>query len=297
MHVHHSETEPIPPRSVEVPRLNRDGRLDHRKVAEECAIALVFDGTTVAVVMATPSDLRDLAIGFSLTEGIIGDCGEIQSLDVVPGLDGVELRMWLARDSGRRFKIRQRRLVGPTGCGLCGIESLSEAARSCPSVSRSISLAPGQVEAAVGALAKAQSLNQATRATHAAGFYLPGEGLVAAREDVGRHNALDKLAGALASEDIAAGAGAIILTSRVSVEMVQKTAVIGSPILVAISAPTALAVRTAETCGITLVGIARGPAFEIFTHPGGIDRDGDERTENGLTEASPPTPSARDKHG
>jgi FdhD protein len=207
------------------------------------------------------------------------------------------LRMWLAPDSGRRFKKRQRRLVGPTGCGLCGIESLSEAARSCPSVSRSISLAPGQVEAAVGALAKAQSLNQATRATHAAGFYLPGEGLVAAREDVGRHNALDKLAGALASEDIAAGAGAIILTSRVSVEMVQKTAVIGSPILVAISAPTALAVRTAETCGITLVGIARGPAFEIFTHPGGIDRDGDERTENGLTEASPPTPSARDKHG
>ncbi len=297
MHVHHSETEPIPPRSVEVPRLNRDGRLDQREVAEECAIALVFDGTTVTVVMATPSDLRDLAIGFSLTEGIIGDCGEIQSLDVVPGLDGVELRMWLAPDRGRRFKKRQRRLVGPTGCGLCGIESLSEAARSCPSVSRSISLAPGQVEAAVGALAKAQSLNQATRATHAAGFYLPGEGLVAAREDVGRHNALDKLAGALASEDIAGGAGAIILTSRVSVEMVQKTAVIGSPILVAISAPTALAVRTAETCGITLVGIARGPAFEIFTHPGGIDRDSDERIENGLTEASPPTPSARDKHG
>jgi FdhD protein len=217
--------------------------------------------------------LRDLAIGFSLTEGIIQNPAEIQSLEIVPGLDGIELRMWLAPNSGRQFKKRQRRLIGPTGCGLCGIESLSEAARYCPSLSRSVSLTPGQIEEAVAALTDAQSLNRTTRATHAAGFYLPREGLVVAREDVGRHNALDKLAGVLAAENIAGGTGAVILTSRVSVEMVQKTAVIGSCILVAISAPTALAVRTAEACGITLIGIARGSAFEIFSHSTGICRE------------------------
>jgi FdhD protein len=220
--------------------------------------------------MATPSDLRDLAIGFSLTEGIIRESGEIQNLEVVPGLDGIELRMWLTPASGREFKQRQRRLVGPTGCGLCGIESLSEAGRSSPRLTRTITLASGQIEQAVEALAGAQELNRTTRATHAAGFYRPGRGLIAAREDVGRHNALDKLAGALASESIAGATGAVILTSRVSVEMVQKAAAIGSCIMVAISAPTALAVRTAEACGITLIGIARGSAFEIFSHPAAI---------------------------
>ena len=270
MLIHHSENSPIPPRSIGVPRLNRDGRLGQREVAEECAVALVYDGTTAAVMMATPSDLRDLAIGFSLTEGFIGTPREIQSIEVVPGFDGIELRMWLTPDSGRRFKERQRRLVGPTGCGLCGIESLTEAARSCPNLSRSISLTPSQIEEAVAALATAQSLNRTTRATHAAGFYLPREGLVAAREDVGRHNALDKLVGVVASEDVAGGTGAVVLTSRVSVELVQKAAALGSCILIAISAPTALAVRTAEACGITLVGIARGSAFEVFSHPDGI---------------------------
>ena len=268
--MHHSENAPIPPPSVGVPRLNRDGRLDRREVAEECAIALVYDGTTAAVLMATPSDLRDLAIGFSLTEGIIRNSGEVRSLEVVPGLDGIELRTWLAPASGRRFKKRQRRLAGPTGCGLCGIESLSEATRTCPLLTRAIALAPGQIEGAVEALACAQELNRITRATHAAGFYLPGNGLIAVREDVGRHNALDKLVGALASESVAGKSGAIILTSRVSVEMVQKAAVMGASILIAISAPTALAIRTAETCGITLVGVVRGSAFEVFSHPAGI---------------------------
>ncbi len=270
---------PLPPTSTSVKRLSRDGRLDQRDVAEECAVALAYDGTTAAVLMATPADLPDLAIGFSLTEGIIHSASEIQDLAVVPGRDGIELRMWLTPDSGRDFKKRQRRLTGPTGCGLCGIESLAEAVRPHPRVSRAVCLTPNEIEEAVTALATAQSLNQTTRATHAAGFYSPKEGLLAAREDVGRHNALDKLAGALAAQNVTVGTGAIILTSRVSVEMVQKTAVIGSSILVAISAPTALAVRTAEACGITLVGIARGPAFEIFTHPSAICHENDPRLE------------------
>lgn len=259
----------LPPASIGVPRLTREGHLDRREVAEECAVAMVYDGTTAAVVMATPSNLTDLAIGFSLTEGIIRSAAKVRSLEIIPSRAGIEARMWLTADVGRQFQTRQRRLIGPTGCGLCGIESLGEATRQLPKLTRAISLAPSQIGQAVEALANAQTLNHATRATHAAGFYLPDNGLVLAREDVGRHNALDKLAGALAAERISGGTGAVVLTSRVSVEMVQKTAMIGSCILVAISAPTALAVRTAETCGITLIGIARGSAFEIFSHPGG----------------------------
>jgi FdhD protein len=262
----------LPPVSIAVLRLTGGGDLDRRELAEECAIALVYDGTTAAVVMATPSDLTDLAIGFSLTEGIVRSASEVQSVEVIPRHQGIELRMWLTPDAGRQFKKRQRRLTGPTGCGLCGIQSLSEATRQSPKLTRAVSLGPEQIGQAVEALANAQSLNRTTRATHAAGFYLPDRGLVVAREDVGRHNALDKLGGALASDGIAGETGAIVLTSRVSVEMVQKAAAIGSCILVAISAPTALAVRTAEACGITLVGIARGSAFEIFCHPEGIRR-------------------------
>lgn len=231
---------------------------------------MVFNGTTAGVVMATPSDLADLGIGFSLTEGIVQSPAEIQDLDIVPGRDGIELRMWLTPHSDRQFQNRQRRFAGPTGCGLCGIESLSEATRPLPKVSRAITLAAAQIEEAVDALASAQILNSTTHATHAAGFFSPDSGLVMAREDVGRHNALDKLAGALATQGISGATGAIILTSRVSVEMVQKAALIGSCVLVAISAPTALAVRTADTCAITLVGIARGSAFEIFSYPEGI---------------------------
>ncbi|MDQ6710335.1 MAG: formate dehydrogenase accessory sulfurtransferase FdhD [Candidatus Dormibacteraeota bacterium] len=261
------------PTAIGMPRLNRDRHLDQRAIPEERAVALVYDGTTAAVVMATPADFTDLAIGFSLTEGIIKAASEIDDLNVVPSADGIELRMWLKPGCGAKFKDRQRRLVGPTGCGLCGIESLSEAVRQSPSLVRKISVGSHQIELALEALSGAQALNRTTRATHAAGFYSPTAGLVVTREDVGRHNALDKLAGAMAVTHLSGGDGAIILTSRVSVEMVQKTAAIGSSILIAISAPTALAVRTAHTCGITLVAIARGNQFEIFSHPEGITCD------------------------
>jgi len=259
-----------PEASIKVPRLTSNRIRDERAVAEECPVALVYDGTTIAVLMASPTDLADLAIGFSLTEGIVHDVNEIDELNVIAGADGIELRMWLRADSGRLLKQRQRRLVGPTGCGLCGIESLREARRISSSVVRELFLTPGQIGAAVEALAASQHLNRETRATHAAGFFVPDGGSMIVREDVGRHNAIDKLAGALAAADVSGRIGAVVLTSRISVEMVQKAAAMGTGIIIAISAPTALAIRTAEASGITLVGIARGREFEIFSHPAGI---------------------------
>jgi FdhD protein len=253
-----------------MPRLTSNRVSDERAVAEECPVALVYDGTTIAVLMSSPTDLTDLAIGFSLTEGIVRDVGEIEEINVVPGADGIELRMWLRADCGRALKERQRRLVGPTGCGLCGIESLQQAKRINRPVEREIFLTPGQIGAAIEALAACQALNRETSATHAAGFFVPDDSRMIVREDVGRHNALDKLAGALAAADVSGRAGAVVLTSRISVEMVQKAVAMGSGIVIAISAPTALAIRTAEAGGVTLVGIARGRDFEIFSHPAGI---------------------------
>jgi FdhD protein len=269
-HFRQRDAPNLPASSVEMPRLSSDRKADLRTVPEECPLALVYDATTAAVVMATPADLTDFAIGFSLTEGIVQDISEIDTVEIVPNRQGIELRMWLTARCGRQFMKRQRRLVGPTGCGLCGIESLAEANRCFSPLDRSIALRPDQIERAVNALSGAQTLNHLTHATHAAGFYLPDDRLEMAREDVGRHNALDKLAGALAVRGIAARSGAIVVTSRVSIELVQKAAAIRCPILIAISAPTALAVRAAESYGITLVGIARGPSFEIFSHPDGI---------------------------
>jgi len=259
---------PLP--SVKMSRFNSSSTRDTRAMAEECPVALVYDGTTAAVLMATPANWADLALGFSLTEGIIRDVGEIEEFDVVPGSAGIELRIWLRPDSGRTLKERQRRLVGPTGCGLCGIESLQQASRIVSPVTRAICLAPEQVGLAVERLTTSQTLNRETRATHAAGFFVPGCDSMMVREDVGRHNALDKLAGALAAANTCGSSGAVVLTSRISVEMVQKTAAIGAGIVIAVSAPTALAIRTAEACGITLVGIARGRDFEVFSHPAGI---------------------------
>ena len=244
-----------------------------RTVPEETAIAFTYDRCAHAVMMATPADLEDFALGFSLTEGIVARPDEITSLEVVAADLGIELRMSLAEGNMERWTDRRRHLAGPTGCGICGIESLEEAMRPSAVVEGELRVAPQAVSSAMELLSKSQPLNRESRAIHAAGFWTPTEGLVAVREDVGRHNALDKLAGALAKSSIPGDAGIVLLTSRVSVEMVQKAARLGAPILVAVSAPTALAVRTAEVAGITLVAVARGRDFEIFTRPERIEHD------------------------
>ncbi|GBD48987.1 formate dehydrogenase accessory sulfurtransferase FdhD [Methylopila sp. Yamaguchi] len=266
-----------PPPIVRISRaVWRDGTLretSERATPAETPIALVYDGGTQAVMMASPADVEDFAVGFSLTEGIVGDASEIESLEIVDQGVGLEARMWLAKDLGRSLSARRRSLAGPTGCGLCGIDSLEQAVKPARRVTADAVFTATDVHEALEALSRAQALNFATRAVHGAGFYRPGQGLVAAREDVGRHNALDKLAGHLARSGENAATGFVALTSRVSVEMIQKASVIGVGLVVAVSAPTALGVAMAEEAGITLAAIARGDGFEVFTHPHRIVAD------------------------
>jgi FdhD protein len=238
-----------------------------RAIPEETAIALTYNGGTYAVMMGTPRNLRDFAVGFSLSEGIVQSADEIEQLDVVDLDDGIELRIWLAYTKADRIAVRRRYIAGPTGCGLCGIDSIAEAVRPAAIVRLGREFSPQQIMIAMQAIATLQKVNIETRAVHAAAFWTPARGIIALREDVGRHNALDKLAGALALEKVTTDDGMVLLTSRVSVEMVQKTATIGAPLMAAVSAPTALAVRMADAAGITLAAVARADGFEVFTHP------------------------------
>jgi FdhD protein len=238
-----------------------------RSIPEETAVALTYNGGTYAVMMATPQDLEDLAIGFSLSEGVIDSSADLDSLDIVHLADGVELRMWLSKPRADRLQDRRRHIAGATGCGLCGIESIAEAMRPAAIIAADQEFSPEQIMVAMQLVPSLQKLNIETRAVHAAAFWNVTSGIVALREDVGRHNALDKLSGALAHAPVVTREGIILLTSRVSVEMVQKSATIGASVMVSVSAPTALAVRMADAAGITLAAIARADGFEVFTHP------------------------------
>jgi FdhD protein len=244
-----------------------------RTIPEETAIAFTYNTASYAVMMATPQDLEDFAIGFSLTEGVISSLEAIDNIEIVEERMGIELRIWLKAPEAAEFLGRRRKMAGPTGCGLCGVESLIEAMRPPPQVGEGRNFTPEEITAAVETLLPLQVLNHETRAVHAAGFWQPERGIVALREDVGRHNALDKLAGALARDGTSTRGGLVVLTSRVSIEMIQKSAAIGAPVIVAVSAPTALAGRMAESCGITLVAIARKDGFEVFTHPRRVKGD------------------------
>jgi FdhD protein len=237
-----------------------------RVVPRETPIALTYNRTTHAVMLASPADLEDFAFGFTLSEGIIDQASDILALDIVEVPDGIECRMDLATDRLEALTTRQRRLAGPSGCGLCGLDSLAAAVRPAPPVSWGRSYPPAMIQEAMWAMPVAQRLNAATHAVHAAAFWTAEHGLLALREDVGRHNALDKLSGALLRTGVRASDGLLLLSSRVSVEMVQKAATLGAPVIVAISAPTSLAIDVANSAGITLIGIARADGFEVFTH-------------------------------
>lgn len=240
----------------------------HRTLPEETPVAMVYDGTTHAVMMASPADIEDFAAGFSLTEGIVTCIDQIASSETVAHDRGIEARIWLSGSRAKALTARRRTMAGPVGCGLCGIDSLEQATRPLPALHRrGPVLSADETASATDQLCDWQPLHDLTHGVHAAGFLLPGRGVILAREDVGRHNALDKLVGALARQGLDAGRGAVVLTSRVSVEMVQKCAMAGCTILIAASAPTLHALRLAEEAGITVAGFTRGGSFDIFSHP------------------------------
>jgi FdhD protein len=252
----------------------RDGALyiGERSLAEEVPVAIAYDGATYAVMMATPGDLEDFALGFSHTEGIIAAASQIAELAVVGAPEGIVLQIWLSEDRSAALAARRRRLVGPAGCGMCGLESLAEANRQVLRSTSRLQVSRRDIADAVAALPSRQELNIETRAVHGAAFWQWHQGLML-REDVGRHNALDKLAGAMLRRGRSAAEGIVVLSSRISVELVQKSGIMGAAVIVGVSAPTALAVRVAEAAGITLVGVARDDGFETFTHPERITSD------------------------
>ncbi len=242
-----------------------------RAVPEEWPVALTYNGTTQAVMMASPQNLEDFAIGFSLSEQLIAGLDDVKSLEVVDLDDGTECRIWLQDAAAEALTTRRRHMAGPVGCGLCGIDSIEQALRPLAALDAAGPVfGPDQICEAMRALRSKQALHDITRAVHAAGFLAADGSVSHIREDVGRHNALDKLIGALARGGIAADQGAIVLTSRVSLDMVQKTVLAGATVLVAASAPTHHALKLAEASNLTMAALVRDDTFELFTHPSRI---------------------------
>ncbi|MGR3323140.1 MAG: formate dehydrogenase accessory sulfurtransferase FdhD [Pseudooceanicola sp.] len=237
-----------------------------RALPEEMPVAVTVNGTTLAVMMASPADLEDFAIGLCLGEGVIAAPDEAEEVSILHHDRGIEARLWVPEARAEALAARRRAMAGPVGCGLCGIDSLEEAARAVPRVTADLRLDPDEVAGATAGLRARQPLHDRARAVHAAGLMRPGQGVVLAREDVGRHNALDKVIGAARRAGLPMAEMAAVLTSRVSVEMVQKSAMAGIPAIIAVSAPTTLALQVAEAAGITLVTSARGEGFDLWTH-------------------------------
>jgi FdhD protein len=235
-------------------------------LAEEQPVALVFNGLSHAVMMATPADLDDFALGFALTEGLIDQPAALYGCEVMPVEQGIELRLTVSSRCFETLKQRRRTLAGRTGCGLCGTDSLAQVQRALSPVPPT-AVAPAALAAAQRGLRAWQALQQLTGATHAAAWCALDGAVLTVREDVGRHNALDKLIGAMLRGRVDAADGFICITSRASFEMVQKAAMAGVGLLAAVSAPTALAVDTARGCGLALAGFVRGDDFVAYTFP------------------------------
>ncbi len=239
-------------------------------IATEVPVALAFNGLPHVVMMSTPSDLTDFAIGFSISEGILAGADELLDLSVQEGETGIRVNMTISPKRFVGLQRRRRNMTGRTGCGLCGVDDLTQVARPLPRVGVGVNVDIGAIHQALGALPAWQLANQETGAVHAAAWVTPAGKITFVREDVGRHNALDKLIGAMARGHIDSEAGFTVITSRCSFEMVQKAATIGISLLVAISAPTTMALRIAEKTGITLVALARSDSVTVYTNPGRI---------------------------
>ncbi|MBO9711023.1 MAG: formate dehydrogenase accessory sulfurtransferase FdhD [Caulobacter sp.] len=246
-------------------RVAEPSRTVHRAAPLEVAVGLSFDGRPHTVLMASPTDLADLAMGFTLTEGVAA-AEDVLAVEVSENVLGVLADVRL-RPGALQKKARPRTLEGRSSCGLCGVQRLADAVRPLPQVGDGVEVSHQAIQRAIDALDEAQALGRLTRATHAAAFAARDGDLVALREDVGRHNALDKLAGALAAARTDAAGGFVVVTSRCSFEMVEKAARMGCSILVAVSAPTDLAICRAEEAGVTLVALARADGHTVFTRP------------------------------
>lgn len=246
-------------------------------VAEEVPVALEFNGVSHAVMMATPSDLEDFAVGFSLSEGIVANASQVYDIEVTQDGEGAgagfTIHLTIASELFMKLKERRRNLTGRTGCGICGTESLDQAVRCPAPLSAARKFSTVAIARAVAQMRERQQLGGITGSTHAAMWADAQGDIQHSREDVGRHNALDKLVGALARGKVATGEGFIVVTSRASYEMVQKTASAGVSLLAAVSGVTGLAVDVARQSGLTLAGFARGSEMSIYTHPELIDME------------------------
>jgi FdhD protein len=241
--------------------------LTTRLLANEVPVALEFDGEPYAVMMLTPSDLEDFAVGFALSERIIARGSEIARIDIREGTRGIGVDVRLEKEHSARLAQRRRAIPGQSGCGICGLTTIEEALPQLAKVSAPPRLAPAALFAALQALPPQQTLNKATGAVHAASFCKPSGEIVAVREDVGRHNAFDKVIGHLSRAGIDPSGGFALLTSRCSYELVQKAVLARIPMLVTISAPTELAVSIARETDLTLVALARGDSVLVFNDP------------------------------
>ncbi|MBS0365571.1 MAG: formate dehydrogenase accessory sulfurtransferase FdhD [Proteobacteria bacterium] len=237
------------------------------RIAEEMPVALLYHGTPHVVMLATPADLVDYAWGFTVSEALVANAAEIRGAEVRLGAEAADVNISVAWERFGELLQRRRNLLGRSGCGLCGAESADDAIREPPAVPDGPVVDPADLHAALAALPAHQPLNASTGSIHAAAWVVPGHGIQVVREDVGRHNALDKTIGALLRTGANLAGGYMLISSRASYEMVQKCATVGIAMLVAVSAPTAFAVRLAQRCGLTLVGFARGDQHVVYAHP------------------------------